>query len=300
MEQSNQNKIESCPVCGSKEIEKKLQCRDFTVSKELFDIVSCKKCSFFFTNPQPEVSDLGRYYESDDYVSHSDTSKGIVNWLYQRVRKTTLKRKLKLVNRLSGQGKLLDIGCGTGHFLHTAKTGGWETIGIEPSESARKVAREKFGINAFEEDHLVQLQAQSFDVITMWHVLEHVPFLNERVAELKRLLKPGGVLIVAVPNHLSHDADHYKENWAAWDVPRHLWHFAPSDIKNLFGKQQMGVKEILPMKFDAYYVSMLSEKYKNGKTSLLAAFWRGWISNLKSGGDPPRCSSQIYIIRNND
>lgn len=292
-------KIDNCPICGSADIEKKMECKDFTVSKELFSIAACKACGFHFTNPQPDPENLGAYYESEDYVSHSDTSKGIVNNLYQRVRRRTLKQKIALVERNSeSKSRLLDIGCGTGYFLATAKENGWETIGIEPSPSARQTAIEKFDLDVREEKDLAGLPSASFGAITMWHVLEHVPALNERVAELKRLLTPNGTIFVAVPNRLSHDAEFYKENWAAWDVPRHLWHFAPADIQALFEKQNLQVINILPMKFDSYYVSMLSEKYRKGKTSLPAAFWRGWISNLKSGGNPPRCSSQIYVIKN--
>lgn len=290
--------LTSCPVCGANNYSPRLTCTDNTVSKKEFQVVACDACGFHFTNPQPSEEELGAYYESEDYVSHSDSSKGVVNWMYQKVRSFTLKKKLALVNRLSAKGNLLDVGCGTGYFLATCKNDGWKTTGIEPSAQARKVAHDQHGLDVFDEPQLNQLPEHSFDVISLWHVLEHVPHLQQRVEELRRLLKPGGVLIIAVPNRTSYDAEFYGRNWAAWDVPRHLWHFSPDDIKRLFGQHEMDVKEILPMRFDAYYVSMLSEKYKNGKPALFAAFRRGWTSNGKSAGNPPRCSSQIYIIRN--
>lgn len=290
--------LSNCPICDSADLSKAITSFDHTVSKQHFDISRCNACGFHFTNPQPEPAELGKYYESDDYISHSDSEAGLVNKIYKRVRKITLKRKLNLVNRLSAKGKLLDVGCGTGYFLDSCKTDGWDTTGIEPGKQAREYAISKFGLNVLEEEKLNTLTPHSFDVITMWHVLEHVPFLNERVAELKQLLKPGGTLIVAVPNRTSHDAKHYGEHWAAWDVPRHLWHFSPDDIRKLFAKASMEVKEILPMNFDAYYVSLLSEKYKNGKSSYFSAFRSGWVSNSRSNTNPPTCSSQIYIIGN--
>lgn len=289
-------RITTCPVCGSEKQADMLTCKDYTVSKANFTIARCADCGFAFTSPRPLESDLGGYYESEEYISHSNTTKGIVSRLYQRVRKTTLARKLAMVNGLSAKGSLLDIGCGTGEFLNTCKSDGWKTIGIEPSPSARKQCIENYKLDVREESDLNKLEAASFDVISMWHVLEHVPHLNERIQTLKKLLKQNGVLIVAVPNMNSHDADFYKEFWAAYDLPRHLWHFRPEDIRKLMSKHGFEVKQVLPMKYDSYYVSLLSEKYKNGKSRLIPAFIRGWISNRKAGTE--KWSSQIYIIRN--
>ncbi|HTL82123.1 MAG TPA: class I SAM-dependent methyltransferase [Bacteroidia bacterium] len=288
--------IDSCPICESKDQTSALTCKDYTVSKDDFNIVQCRACGFAFTNPRPVLEELGAYYESDEYISHSNTKKGLVSSLYQRVRRRTLQRKLSLINALSPKGSLLDIGCGTGEFLNTMKQAGWNTTGIEPSASARRMGIENYKLDVREEPDLDKFQQHSFDVITMWHVMEHVPFLNERVAQLKRLLKQDGLLIVAVPNRTSHDADYYKEFWAAYDVPRHLWHFRPEDMRALMQKGGFEVKEIKPMKYDSYYVSLLSEKYKTGKSRLFSAFWRGWISNRKAGTE--KWSSLIYIIRN--
>jgi 2-polyprenyl-3-methyl-5-hydroxy-6-metoxy-1,4-benzoquinol methylase len=287
--------IEHCPICNHTEQAEFLICQDFTVSKKKFPIVTCGACGFAFTSPRPEENELGRYYESDEYISHSNTSKGLISSLYQRVRKHTLAKKLQLVNRESPKGLLLDIGCGTGEFLNTVKKDGWKTLGIEPSLSARKQGIEKYQLDVREESGLNNLAPGSFDVITMWHVMEHVPHLRDRVKKLQELLKDGGVLIVAVPNRTSHDAEHYKEFWAAYDVPRHLWHFRPQDMRALMDQNGFEVKNILPMKFDSFYVSMLSEKYKTGKNRLIAAVWRGWISNRKAGKEGS--SSLIYIIR---
>jgi 2-polyprenyl-3-methyl-5-hydroxy-6-metoxy-1,4-benzoquinol methylase len=287
--------VEKCPICGEKARKDILSCIDHTVSKSEFKVVECSNCGFAFTSPRPAESDLGAYYESEEYISHSNTSKGIVSRLYQRVRKYTLGKKLGLINRQGKKGSLLDIGCGTGEFLNTAKLDGWKAIGIEPSPSARKQGEENFKLDVRDEPELASLPAKSFDVITMWHVMEHVPNLRDRVQRLNELLKDDGVLFIAVPNRSSFDAKHYGEKWAAYDVPRHLWHFRAQDMRKLMEQFGFEVKQILPMKFDSYYVSMLSEKYKTGKTKMISAVWNGWISNRKAGKEG--ASSLIYIIR---
>ncbi|CAN5912770.1 methyltransferase domain-containing protein [soil metagenome] len=287
--------VESCPVCKEINHRPYLTCKDYTVSKASFAIVACKNCSFAFTSPRPAVNDLGWYYESDEYISHSNTSKGLISRLYQMVRKHTLRKKLGLINHEGKKGVLLDIGCGTGEFMSTMKKDNWKTIGIEPSSSARKQGIENYKLDVRDENELENLLPGSFDVITMWHVMEHVPDLNERVQTLRKLLKHDGVIFVAVPNRNSYDAAYYKENWAAYDVPRHLWHFRAQDMRTLMSNGGLEVKKILPMKFDSYYISMLSEKYKTGHSNLIAAVWRGWISNRKAGKEGS--SSLIYIIR---
>lgn len=287
--------VEKCPICGSEAKKTFISANDHTVSKTDFQIVECGNCGFAYTSPRPAENELGKYYESEDYISHSNTSKGIISRLYQRVRKHTLGKKLKLVNREGKKGLLLDIGCGTGEFLNTVKQDGWKTIGIEPSPSARKQGIENYKLDVREESELENLPANSFDVITMWHVMEHVAHPRERVQKLNELLKSDGVLIIAVPNRNSYDAKFYGAKWAAYDVPRHLWHFRAQDMRKLVEQFGFEVKQILPMKFDSYYISMLSEKYKTGKNNLVAAVWRGWLSNRKAGAEGS--SSLIYIIR---
>lgn len=288
--------LKNCPVCDSNQTKPFLSCKDNTVSKAIFSIVECTSCSFKYTNPRPEEKDLGKYYISEEYVSHSNTSKGFINFVYQKVRNYTLKGKLNLINRLhSNKGNLLDVGCGTGEFLNVCAKNNWNTTGIEPSDSARNFAKEQYGLNVVTEDSFAIFKEQQFDVITMWHVLEHVPHLNDRIQELKKALANDGVLLIAVPNCSSHDADYYKENWAAYDLPRHLYHFTPNTIEKLFTKHGFKLSETLPMKFDSFYVSLLSEKYKGTGLQIIKGFWRGFISNLKAGNN--KYSSQIYIFR---
>jgi SAM-dependent methyltransferase len=293
---------EYCPVCSGKQIRKIFAAKDYTVSGELFTLYSCNDCSFVFTQDIPSPGEIGPYYASQNYISHSNTQKGLINNLYHKVRKLTLVSKRKMIVAETGikKGSLLDVGCGTGAFLNEMKTAGWEITGLEPDETARNNARELFGIQPRPSQELFSLPAQSFDAITMWHVMEHVHQLYEYTEQLKKLLKPGGRLLIAVPNYTSHDAGHYKEYWAAYDVPRHLYHFSPVSMRVLMEKHGLEVIDTKPMWFDSYYVSMLSEQYKNGKGNIISAFFTGFVSNLKTLFNKERCSSVIYVIRKNN
>jgi 2-polyprenyl-3-methyl-5-hydroxy-6-metoxy-1,4-benzoquinol methylase len=286
-----------CPLCNATQFLPFIICKDHTVSRETFNIVKCESCGFKFTNPRPEENNLGDYYKSEDYVSHSNTKKGFINSTYQLVRKYTLLKKLQLLSSYFKTGKLLDIGCGTGEFLNICKSAKWNTLGIEPDVGARKMAVENFGLDVREEIEIKNIESESFDVITMWHVLEHVPQLNERIEDLKRLIKPNGIIIIAVPNCNSLDAKIYKENWAAYDVPRHLYHFTPKDVEHVFKNHDLKLFRILPMIFDSFYVSMLSEKIKTGKTNFIRSMWNGFRSNISAIKTGKTYSSQIYLIR---
>lgn len=289
------NTRKQCPICKGEKFSPFLIVKDYTVSKENYNIVRCDNCNFKFTNPIPEEDRIGDYYKSEEYISHSNTNKGLINKVYQTVRNITLEQKEKLVTKGRERGNLLDIGCGTGEFLNHAKQKGWSTEGIEPDTEARNLGRKNYGLQISDETRLSSIESSSIDVITMWHVLEHVYHLNDRVVELKRILKNDGTLYIAVPNLESYDANYYKEHWAAYDVPRHLYHFSKNDIVNLMNRNGMEVKQILPMKFDSFYVSMLSEKYKKGKTNLWKSFINGWKSN-KLAKKSMNYSSLIYKI----
>jgi len=295
--------ITSCPICGSTKIEPFLVCKDYTVSQKEFQIQRCVDCNFKFTSPRPEDAELGKYYMAEDYVSHSDTKKGLVNKLYHSVRSYTLIKKLQLAIQHTKlkNGKILDYGAGTGAFLNTCKTNKWDALGIEPDETARRVMSDKFGISSFSslEEAKKSNLFSGFDAITAWHVLEHVPDLKETINTLKDSLKSKGVFIVAVPNPESHDAKYYKQFWAAYDLPRHLWHFEPKNMTKFFEDNGFRLEKTLPMVFDSFYVSMLSEKYKTGNTGLVKAFTRGLISNIKANKTGKEFSSQIYIFRKN-
>jgi len=272
-----------------------LTVKDHSVSKEIFELYHDETLDMLITSPQPELQNLGRYYESEDYISHTDNKRSLFEKAYHFVKNIALKNKLNLINAEQSQkGKILDIGAGTGDFLLTAKNDGWKTVGVEPSERAKNIAKQK-GISFVEE--ISELENNSFDVITMWHVLEHVPNLEFQIQELKRLLKPTGTLIIAVPNFKSYDAKYYNEFWAAYDVPIHFWHFSKKAIKSLFEKVDMKLEKVLPMKFDSFYVSLLSEKYKTGKMNYVSAFFVGLKSNLKASSTK-EYSSHIYVLKN--
>ena len=272
-----------------------LTVKDHSVSKEIFDLYYDEELDMLITSPQPDLQNLGRYYESEDYISHTDNKRSLFEKAYHFVKNIALQNKLNLINNQQPEkGKILDIGAGTGDFLLTAKNDGWETIGIEPSDRAKNIARQK-GISFVEETST--LENHSLDVITMWHVLEHVPDLKLQIQELKRLLKPTGTLIVAVPNFKSYDAKHYGEFWAAFDVPIHFWHFSKKAIQSLFERVDMKLEKVLPMKFDSFYVSLLSEKYKTGKMNFIRAFFIGLRSNLKAASTK-EYSSHIYVLKN--
>ena len=266
---------------------------DHSVSKEVFDLHHNPEFDMLITFPKPSLEKLPSYYESDDYISHTDGKRSVFEKMYHFIKGIALKNKLKLINSQGVKGKLLDIGAGTGDFLTVAKNDGWQTVGIEPSAKAKEIAIKK-GVN-FAQD-LASLESNSFDIITMWHVLEHVPNLEEYISELKRLIKPSGTIIIAVPNFKSYDAKYYGEFWAAFDVPRHLWHFSKTAIQKLFANENLKLVDILPMKFDSFYVSLLSEKYKNGKMNFLKAFWIGLKSN-QYGNRKKEYSSHIYVIK---
>lgn len=271
-----------------------LTVKDHSVSGETFKLLINEEVQLLKTSPQPAKENLGQYYESEDYISHTDSKRSLLEKLYHLVRRKALKDKVKIIEKAMGRkGALLDIGAGTGDFLVTAKNAGWTVAGYEPNDSARNIARGK-GI-AFAES-IEAIAGNTYDVVTMWHVLEHVPDVEKQIAQLKRIVKHDGVIIIAVPNYKSFDAKHYGEHWAAYDVPRHLWHFSATAIKKLFGAQDMQVVEILPMKFDSYYVSLLSEKYQTGKMSYPKAFLTGWRSN-KAAARSGEYSSLIYVIK---
>jgi 2-polyprenyl-3-methyl-5-hydroxy-6-metoxy-1,4-benzoquinol methylase len=284
----------------NKKKEHFLTCLDHTVSNKKFDLLYDQDLDMLITFPQPKIEDLPSYYKSSAYISHTDSNKSFIDKLYQLVKKYTLNKKVKLINSFKTEQKnLLDVGCGTGEFLKVCKKNGWRVTGVEPNSKAKCFTESKLGNNSKSiiYSELSEIHSVKFDVITLWHVLEHVPNLENYISTLKNLLKPNGVVVVAVPNFKSYDANYYKEFWAAYDVPRHLWHFSKKSIQILFSNVKMNVVKKRPMIFDSFYVSLLSEKHKKGSTNFLISFCIGLFSNIKALSTK-EYSSQIYIIKN--
>ena len=274
-----------------------LTVKDHSVSGEEFQLIYNDQLEMLETCPQPSEAQLPKYYQSEDYISHTDAKRNWFEKVYHFIKTIALKRKLKLINSFNSEDKrLLDIGCGTGDFLKVAKDNQWHVSGVEPNPNARTIANQKTNNSVFDIDQLLKFEKHSFDVITLWHVLEHLPKLENHIAVFESLLKPNGRLVIAVPNYKSHDANYYKSHWAAFDTPRHLWHFSQKAISKLVQQKGMGVVKTEPMTFDAYYVSLLSEKYKNGSMNPIKAFWVGWQSNIKAKRSG-EFSSLIYIIK---
>ncbi len=289
--------LANCPICEETHFTDFIKCKDYTVSGENFQIVKCLDCDFKFTNPRPDAQEINKYYQSENYISHSNTSKGIINQVYHWVRQRTLKTKLSLINRFAGQKRLLDIGTGTGFFPKYCQENGWDITATEPDEKTREVACENTHTVIHSSIFDSNLDNQSFDVITMWHVLEHVHLLQETIQRLHQLLNDQGTLIVAVPNSDSLDAQIFKEHWAAYDLPRHLYHFSQKNIQELFDKNNFKLAEVLPMYYDAYYISLLSNRYASGSSKYLDAFLKGYKSNQWAKKNNKNYSSNIYVIK---
>ena len=289
-----------CPICNKEDIASLLHTKDYSLKGEDFQIIQCANCTLEYTDPAPSKQDIAPYYNFPSYISHTDTKEGFVNQLYHKVRNHTLTQKTNWVQSLftGHKGHILEVGAGTGAFAHSMSKKGWKITALEPDASSRKKALENYNIQLDPIEKLYELETASFEVITLWHVLEHVHDLNDYMKTFQRLLKPNGRLIVAVPNYTSYDAGYYKKYWAAYDVPRHLYHFSPLSMHYLVKKHKMSIVQKLPMWFDSFYVSLLSEKYKkSGMLGMLRAFFIGCISNLTAMRNADRGSSMIYEIK---
>ena len=271
-----------------------MKIKDHFLSKEEFEIRETEIEGIFKTYPIPE--NLGKYYESKDYISHHQDSNSLKEKIYKFAQSFNLNYKRNILSKVTFENaKVLDYGCGAGEFLKHIEND-VETFGFEPSDAARNFAKQKTTKTKFVEN-LNEIENESLDVITLWHVFEHIENQSETLSLFYQKLKTNGYLIIAVPNHTSYDAKYYKEFWAAYDVPRHLWHFSKTAIEKLFDKQNMNLEDIKPMWFDSFYVSLLSEKYKSGKMNFISGFFIGLISNV-SGLFKKEFSSHIYVLKN--
>ncbi len=284
-----------CPWCGSDKAQINLWLKDEFLSKEDFHICECLNCGLLYTMPRPSKDKIGEYYKSEEYYSHQENKKGFIPKVYEAVKKINLKHKYKLASNGLKVGKVLDVGCGVGDFLHTAEMHGWECTGVEPSEDAKVIAQKRMNGKIISSEDLENIPEGYFDLITMWHVLEHVDDLRWQVEQLRRLVKPKGRVVIALPNYKSYDGQYYKELWAAYDVPRHLNHFNKTTLTKIFKASGMELVKIDKLRWDAYYISYMSEQYKLHSLPLARGVYRGWISNCKAKRSG-EWSSLVYIF----
>lgn len=291
----DENMNNKCPWCGSEKAQINLWLKDEFLTKEDFHICECLNCGLLYTMPRPDKDKIGAYYKSEAYYSHQENKKGFIPKVYERVKSINLKHKYRLATNGMQPGKLLDIGCGVGDFLHTAEMHGWECIGVEPSEDAKAIAQKRMKGKIIVSEELEGFPDGAFDVITMWHVLEHVDDLKWQVPQLQRLVKPSGRVVIAVPNYKSYDGQFYKEHWAAYDVPRHLNHFNRITLSKTFKTSGLELVMMDKLKWDAYYISYLSEQYRHHSLPLVRGLYRGFISNCKARRSG-EWSSLVYVF----
>jgi len=288
---------ESCPLCKGRKLYSFISSEDYFLTHEVFNIDSCSDCEFKFTNPRPDQRDLPKYYESTAYISHSNTQKGLINKIYQLIRLYAIHSKIRLIKKFIQKGSILDIGSGSGEFLKEIQKKHFLGTGVEPNPGARIFAIENYQLNIIDETEIKNLNQSKFNVITMWHVLEHVYDLDERLKQIQNLLNENSIFVVAVPNIKSWDAKHYGKFWAAYDLPRHLYHFEPATLRKLFQKYGFKLVKTKPMIFDSYYISILSEKYKASKLNFILGVFKGLISNLRAMMAGKNYSSLIYVFK---
>ena len=288
----------ACPVCGGTTLSPVWNCQDRLTQRGTFTVCGCETCGFRFTNPYPSQEDIHVFYESDDYVPVSNTSKGLINKGYHVARRVMLRAKRAMVKRLTGRssGRLLDIGCGTGEFAGIMLEAGWQVQGVEPYPAARESAIARFGVPVADVPEQASLPDKAYDVITLWHVLEHAHDVNRSFRELERLLAPGGTVLIGVPNCTCYDAGFYREQWAAYDTPRHLFHFSPDTMRRLAAKHGFAVTAIRPLLFDPLYIPLLTEKERPDR-SWLRGLWVGGLSFCVSLFHPVRCTALAYVLR---
>ena len=299
----NHTTFPPCPICNATDINSLMHTKDYSLTQESFDIIECANCSLKYTFPIPTIDKIAPYYNFTEYISHTDVKEGWMNQLYHFVRTKTLQQKSNWVQSLftGHKGKILEVGAGTGAFANVMSQKKWEVTALEPDLASRQRAFDNYKINLRPIEDLTNLPKENFDVICLWHVLEHVHDLKGYIATFSKILKTNGRLIIAVPNYTSYDAQYYKNHWAAYDVPRHLYHFSPASIQVLLDPFNLQLIQAKPMWYDSFYVSLLSEKYrKSGFIGYFRAFLIGSISNLKAINNPDKASSITYVIKRKD
>lgn len=292
-----QELLKECPVCSGSDFSSFLEGKDYFLSRECFSIQSCNHCGFKFTNPRPDFDHASKYYETEKYISHNAKDGGLIAAVYRIARFFAIRKKFSIIQSLSPGRRLLDVGCGTAELLNYCRKNGMDVKGVEPNARARDFAKQNYSIEVFQKLNDLKEEERKFDCISLWHVLEHLPSLAQSLKDIDDLLQPMGVLIIAVPNAESWDAGHYGKFWAAYDLPRHLYHFSESSLRRLLENHSFEIVEKIPQKLDAYYISLLSEQYKSGSRNLVKATINGLRSNFNACKRKHGYSSIIFAIR---
>ena len=255
-----------------------MKIKDHFLTQEIFEIKETETKGIYRTSPVPE--NLDKYYDSSDYISHHQDSGSLKEKLYKFLQGFNLKYKKNILTKeLTAKDKVLDYGCGAGEFLKFIEND-FQTYGFEPNESARNYASQKLSKTIIL-NNLDLIENESLDAITLWHVFEHIDNQEDILQIFHNKLKTNGLLIIAVPNPTSFDAQHYKEFWAAYDVPRHIYHITKAGMEKLMNTDKWKIKKIKPLLLDSFYISMLSEKYKKSSLFWIKGLVFGTISNFK-------------------
>ncbi len=228
----------NCNLCGCSQSSLLFTSRDY-ISREYFNVVRCNSCGLAYTNPRPSIQEIERFYGRHYYGKNNARFKGLFELLVRLFRRQRTQRLLNLKK----SGCILDIGCGRGQMLHEFQKRGWQTFGTELAESKAQAAREEFGLNVLAAPiETCNFEGNFFDVVTLWHVLEHLPYPRETLQEINRILKEDGLLVVAVPHFDSFEARIFKEKWFHLDVPRHYYHFSLQTLTQMLAVAGFKVK----------------------------------------------------------
>ena len=253
--------------------------RDELTSNDSFNLYWDKKRKIAWTDVS-NTKDLSKYYKSDQYISHNTMNKSFIQILYNVVRSIMFHYKYRtLKSFVKPLDKLLDIGCGVGNFLSFMGKKNLNVTGVENNSIALEICKKK---NLKVYDSIENLSDELFDIVSLWHVLEHLPRPNKIIEKIYDLLSSEGVLVIAVPNFSSHDREHYQNRWAALDVPRHLWHFTPDGLEEMLSSAGFELLKKNPLFFDVFYISFLSEKHKGNKLAFILAAIKGCYFSILS------------------
>lgn len=266
----------------------KTEITDYFLSKEKFFVQKTSTPGVLETSPKPKS--IKKYYASSKYLSHNK-EKTLFAWVYFFFKKISIASKVRTIKSFKKNFiSLLDYGAGDGFFVHSLRQKKIDAVGYDPFFKYNEKGMYN-DPNFFKKNNL-----NKFDIITMWHSLEHTQSYSQALENAKSMLSDKGVLIVACPNYKSFDSEYYKRYWAGYDVPRHLWHFSPKGMRVVFSSLGFELLKTKGMFWDPFYVSMVSEKYKSSKLWFIKGFFVGLASCLASifNKNP---SSVVYVAK---